>query len=138
MWKTLNIHPTSGSSIHWFNTLDASPGVTCTSIGTLAMDASNRNHLIAACAPVSAGNLWGEMRGILRTLDGGISWFMTTFPPNLVITSLLVRNNFSPSMLVAVKSEYAGFTGASLYDTLVNGGIWASLDNGQTWNGVHS
>jgi hypothetical protein len=113
----------AGTRVHWAAT--ATDGMPSLSISAMAMDPSNRLHLVAGTGQVSNFGAHGVQGLIYFTTDGGTTWTPVTNTPmrGRPITGLAVRGQF---VLASVASN--------------PGGVFASSDGGLTWEdrtGLH-
>lgn len=85
------------------------------------------------------GHLFGpnEERGVFKTMDGGKTWKKVLYVNNQTGCSDLVMENGNPAVL------YAGTwriqrTPYSLESGGEGGGLWKSIDGGETWKNISS
>jgi hypothetical protein len=133
VWMTQNLHT---EKVHWVPSTDQTQA-SCSSIAALAIDARNTRRLVAGCGnPSNYMKYQSQTNGVMITLDGGVTWNMTSFPgpsangvrQNLVVSDVVLPNG--TCILVSVRREYYG--DYTISDSSSRG-IWQSCDNGATW-----
>jgi hypothetical protein len=112
----------AGTRVHWVATSDGMPSL---SVSAMAMDPSNRLHIVVGTGSVSNFGAHGVQGLIYVTTDGGLTWTPVTNTPmrGRPISGLAVRGQF---VLATVASN--------------SGGVFASSDGGLTWEdrtGLH-
>ncbi|MBU6398951.1 MAG: LEPR-XLL domain-containing protein, partial [Verrucomicrobia bacterium] len=130
VWKTTNATAVTPT---WTNLTDQFPSL---AISALAMDPTNSNILYAGTGSTSSSGQGGPAIGLLKTTDGGATW------------SVLASSTFSGLKVTQIIPYEAGLnTGEAnvqsplLVSTLGNGtvgqgGIYRSIDGGQTWTRI--
>ena len=120
IWKTTNATAAEPS---WIPLTDAMPS----SIGALEFDPTDPTHqtLVAAHGAVSSFAIWGPLRGLLRTTDGGASWTPITdvLLEGLSLSGAAARG----STLVVTASWLWGGGGIGLLRSTDGGASWIRL-----------
>ena len=139
---------------HWYAADMAN--CTCASIGAIAVDPWDAQHVLAGCAGVSSLQFESsELNGLMESRDAGRSWRMLPdFPFDLSISAIAFANStvastanstngtltlfsFVPTILVSVRAEYT-FSGMYPNESSEQRGVWrgdASAD-AFTWSKV--
>lgn len=118
--------------VRWENVLDASPGVTCSSISALSASAVAASTALAGCGPSSSSEMGGasgvgvvnsgHWGGVMASIDGGVTWAMVADADDAQGKAILegyyvtaVSHPEAQTVLVAAR--------ASLKDNS-DGGVW--------------
>jgi len=115
---------------NWNNTLHGDPYVTdiifVNSNLVIALTGQKFKPLPAG-PPPTIGNIW-------RSSDGGLSWNLATpyFPDEFVMGNCLSIGTSGPQTVI-----YAGTGYMDEFSAPVNGALWASTDQGDTWSKVN-
>lgn len=109
-----------GNPVHWVAKTDKLPSL---SIGALAIDPLDHEHIVAGTAQVSNFGTHGVLGLVYVTDHGGDEWTNVSDP----------RMRGKPVYGLAVRGDFILATLGQRYDGALLGGVFASWDGGSTW-----
>ncbi|PLX19921.1 MAG: hypothetical protein C0599_10040 [Salinivirgaceae bacterium] len=134
LWYNENIHDVSSS---WMPANDFWPSL---SVSSIAFDPNNTEIMYvgtgeAETAVITYRESGGRGAGIMKSLDGGLTWnLLETTSAFFYVTDVVVRDENGSSVVYAGVSS--GVYMGEVHNTTPANGLYRSIDGGETWEQV--